>query len=972
MWLYSALSYSLGKLSELKSSASNQNQNQYSNHGHHHHSHSSNLSSASASSSLTSSNLNSSSNEYLSILEKTREMLTFISSNSFIQSLFHVGKLEDPAIYAQLVSKVAEVENKLNSSGLSNSISLHLANNKEVIDIFINFLTLTEWNNRDPTLVAAQQIKKEVKDAPVSCYDLESEVFRSLNAVLAFDAILNPANDVDVCAKQIGLVAQFNNLTLPDLFCEIMRACFIGLIDSSGEDLKWAAFTFLKVPQLFGKLNFIGTEKGSINSDLEAGLEKFLAYAPLLDLTDSRSNCDCLDLFLKELCKTDLTLEQKNKIMHLRHKDSTQKSERFIKPDQGQGGQGASLILRAEPTVTSILKTLDSDYSKNQDGLLGVLSHMVPGKSFELILNAAAATGKLKSFTHKLIKFNEFNKQASGEGGKASQTRALLFDITFLMLCHIAQNYGTDIVTSNAETKDSFFGTWCSQALSENGHYHSPDSIVANCDPNKVELLLNQFTSSDFELKTSLVKWHEVCQNAPAAVKEVLLAWQHDTLSTDEVKNILDKVKSKMCCLPVVVSAWLCSYVDILHHDKRLKPMNMLSQFMTPLSSDAHSNQASGTFGPGSATSATGSNNLSNNPSIQDQANTYYKERSTLMSSIIKKMLYDLHPPHQSKTKTPLSFVSHGLTLETPLWEIIESNFFSAHNRSWLYTKDVHTMNTLLNVGGPNWFVESLIRQLLKFEEANDLNKAVDFIFGLFHLNIEQCSLCLLINALTNLLLSEDRQEYLIEPRASALARLTVMTIYSALSEMEERKNGKIKTGIKKFTHLNDVITDFEALETNQKIFDSPLDNESSRPAKMMRRSESQTNLSILDNTPFMFSISQYQQSINLSILNEPLIKGIINLLQLFATIINDSNISQKTLFPLAFLQQLVLCTKQDSQKILQFLPFQTIIGMVKLMPSDVNYEFILAISNLQTAKARKIIARTLCQLKRAKKFSQT
>lgn len=120
--------------------------------------------------------------------------------------------------------------------------------------------------------------------------------------------------------------------------------------------------------------------------------------------------------------------------------------------------------------MTSILKTLDSDYSKNQEGLLSVLAHM-NCKNLELILCAAAATGKLLSFTSKLIKFNEFNKQASGEGGKASQTRALLFDITFLMLCYVAQHYGTDIITTNDETKDSFFSTWCTQNLVEGGRY---------------------------------------------------------------------------------------------------------------------------------------------------------------------------------------------------------------------------------------------------------------------------------------------------------------------------------------------------------------------------------------------------------------------------------------------------------------------------------------------------------------------
>ena len=49
-------------------------------------------------------------------------------------------------------------------------------------------------------------------------------------------------------------------------------------------------------------------------------------------------------------------------------------------------------------------QTLDADYSKNQDALLNVLCQLVSGKSFELILAAAAATGKLNNFALKLIR----------------------------------------------------------------------------------------------------------------------------------------------------------------------------------------------------------------------------------------------------------------------------------------------------------------------------------------------------------------------------------------------------------------------------------------------------------------------------------------------------------------------------------------------------------------------------------------
>ncbi|XP_015785637.1 mediator of RNA polymerase II transcription subunit 24 [Tetranychus urticae] len=975
-WLFSCLYHALNKITELKSVTSNQNTNQFGNLGHHHGSSYAALSgSLGASGNSSVSGTNSQLNEFISITEKSCDILSFISSSSFIKSLFHVGKMEDQSGYSQLVSKVDAVESLL-SSGPSSCFPPTLTNAKELSDVIVNFLSTTEWNNRDPTVLATEILtNRELAKGPIIHCSSPLDLFaQSCNTIIAINAILYPTNEIEALARQISLAAKFNDIPYPEVCCEIVRSCFIELVDSSstersinlredekvGEDLKWAAFTFLKVPHIFAKLDFPKMDKKTISSDLEAGFDKLLMYTPLLDLTDSRSNCDCLDLFLKELCQSEFTIEQKNAIMARRHKDSPKIKDKIIEPAPGSGGQGASLILRAEPTVTSILKTLDSDYSKNQDGLLGVLNHMVPGKSFELILNAAAATGKLKSFSIKLVKFNEFNKQINGEGGKQSQTRALLFDITFLMLCHIAQNYGTDFITQNAETKDSFFATWCAQSLPEGGKYRSSDALLLNCDPLKVDNLLSQFTSPDFELKTSLVKWHEVCLNAPAAIKEVLLAWEHGVITAENVKTIFDNVKSKMCCLPVVISAWLSAYITTLPHEERIKPMNMIQQFMTP-ASFSETTPLSGNGNNGNNGNNTpGSEGNSNN----EPTNTYYKERSMLMSNIIKKMFWDLHPTSQTKSNGVLSTVSHGLTTETVLWKLLEDIFMNAHNRSWLDQRDVYNIDTIFCVGGPNWFVEALLRLLVKFDHASELNKAVGLIYGLFHMDIEQCALSLLVNGLVGYILNENKQNALTEPKASALAKLTVMTVLAALAEAEERRSTDSKTSLKRHGYQRDVSMDFVPMEVDANKVNS-VNNTNERPNKM-RRTETTKSLNIIiEDTPFFYTMNQ--QPIDPRILNEPLTKAIADLLRLLSTIIADSVVSQRTLFPLIFLEQLIICGKQDAHKIIQFLPFQAINRLIKMMPGSLSYEFLLSISNLQTSKARKIVARALCQLKTAK-----
>lgn len=65
-----------------------------------------------------------------------------------------------------------------------------------------------------------------------------------------------------------------------------------------------------------------------------------------------------------------------------------------------------------------------------------VLSHLLYGQSFELILNADTGTGKLKAFATKLVRFNEANYQPdAGDPGKPAKVRTLQFNISFLILC---------------------------------------------------------------------------------------------------------------------------------------------------------------------------------------------------------------------------------------------------------------------------------------------------------------------------------------------------------------------------------------------------------------------------------------------------------------------------------------------------------------------------------------------------------
>ncbi|XP_052248806.1 mediator of RNA polymerase II transcription subunit 24-like [Dreissena polymorpha] len=295
---------------------------------------------------------------------------------------------------------------------------------------------------------------------------------------------------------------------------------------------------------------------------------------------------------------------------------------------------------------------------------------MLSGKSFELILNAAAAIGKLQIFLVKLKRFNEFAKQSSGESGKASQTRALLFDISFLMLAHITQIYGSELITGCSECQDTFFTQWVTRCLPEDGKYKSVD-IGMPVEPSKVDFLLSALTSGS-DIAQGPPKWHEICTNTPYAIQEVLFAWEHGSISSDNIKMILNYIKTRMLSLPVCIVAWLCSYINMLSEEARTKPLSILQQLIQPLQGDS--------------------------------LPQYYSERSYLMQPIVQKMIHDILPP-ASRRPIPQYVPANSLPAD-----VMSKTLKAVFSKGWLETERLHALKALYSLCGADWFVDRLVR----------------------------------------------------------------------------------------------------------------------------------------------------------------------------------------------------------------------------------------------------------------------
>ncbi|GFS79463.1 mediator of RNA polymerase II transcription subunit 24 [Nephila pilipes] len=894
-WLYACVYHSITKLSELKQSP-----------------------------------------EHISIMEKSFEALFYFSNSTFIKSLLYVGKFEDQSMYAQMLQKHRELDDKINQVPPATNIT------REIIE---GALSLVNSVDNLPMVPSERMSKSNNKFQILAS---------TINIMVVIDAILSPANDVSAFVNHLLLIKKLQNFKLSQLYCEIIRSCLIGIADNSGtfeDDLKWFAFTFLKLPNLIVNINAVQTDNEE--DSFEKGLDLLLNYGPLLDQVDLRSNCDSLSYLTKEFCKVKMLTEAQSNKLATRRLAETSKVSQSGAQNQGLQGQGnkslapkpptpkpnpergqasVHLVLRAEHTLKRILVSLDSDYSKIQEPLLQFLCHILPPKNFKLILAAFSATGRLNSFISKLIEYNEYNKYVSNETVKASQTRALMFDVTFLLLFYVTQYYGIEVVIGNAGKKDSFFIQWITECLSEGGKFKCPELALSRCDQENIDMLLVQFMNTEQEIKTHQVKWHEVCINAPAAAKEILLAWEHGALSTEKVKIILDHIKGQFCFLPMCISAWLCNYINVLHHQERLKPMNMLQQFIAPLSESATS--------PGESPSGSGRQT----PQMQgtDLEKNFYSQRSVLMMGIINIMMFDLHPPKQTKGKVaPL--IPHGLTVKTALGKVLDEVFHDVHSRGWLDLKSIRYFDTLLCVGGARWICDSLVRQILSYQFSKDINQAVDMIIGIFYLDIEQCALALLLHVLPFYLYSDYHQEQLAEPYGTALARLAVITTYAALQSRQCSSVSGIKAGCKRSHREVD-------------IDDTRDHTEHSRPSKIHR-----SNAELLEDTPFELQ-SLSDEHLRNTVAN-PINKAIADLMRTLLVIASDATISSRSYFPIRFLEQVVLCAKDEAHAILQFMPLGLVGLLEKKYPEEFTHELILAVSSMQSPRARKVSALSLCQL---------
>ncbi|XP_028989883.1 mediator of RNA polymerase II transcription subunit 24 isoform X2 [Betta splendens] len=772
-----------------------------------------------------------------------------------------------------------------------------------------------------------EEILSLVKSIPlmlsVQCDPPVHASFPSIHALIMLEGTMNLTGETQPLVEQLMLIKRMQRIPAPLFVMEIWKACFTGLIESpeGTEELKWTAFTFLKIPQVLLQLKkYPQGEKGQdFMEDVNIAFQYLLKLTPLLDKADQRCNCDCLGMLLQECNKLGLLSDPNTASLTSRREFAPRlktAENANIQPNPG-------LILRAEPTVTNILKTVDADHSKSPEGLLGVLGHMLSGKSLDLLLAAAAATGKLKSFARKFIKLNEFPKHISGEGSKSASVRALLFDISFLMLCHVVQTYGSEVILSDPSTGETpFFETWLQTCMPEEGKTLNPDHPCFRPEPGKVESLVTLLNNSS-EMKLVQVKWHEICLSIPAAILEILNAWEHGVLSVEAVQKITDNIKGKVCSMAICAVAWLVAHVKMLGRDEREKPQTMIKQLVTPLY---------------------GENTLQ-----------FYNERVIIMSSIMEHMCADVFQQtgtalrEKSEVQEPIPY-RNLLPAKEPIQTALSKQFQVVLRKGWVDSRALHLFESLLNMGGVFWFTKNLVKELLKETRQEWANRVVELLYSIFCLDTQQITLTLLGTILPNLLTDSAHWHSLADPPGKALAKLSV---WCALSCYSAHPKGSFSARQRKRQR--------EDIEDYNNLF--PLDD--TQPSKLMRLLSSNEDEPVALSSPGDRSMSTSLSASQLHTVNmrDPLNRVLANLFLLISSILGSKMAGPHTQFVQSFMEECVECLEQGSRRsILQFIPFTMVSELVKL-PALAKPKVILAITDLSLPLGRRVAAKAISAL---------
>ncbi|EDV50726.1 mediator of RNA polymerase II transcription subunit 24 [Drosophila erecta] len=825
------------------------------------------------------------------MLDQTCVVIDRLSQQQFLLSMLYVGCHEELEICGRIRDKYATIKGSLTNSNFTLNAPQAEQQLQQLAYIEAKHLEMQQLN-------PASTLEK------ISC---------CVQPLLAVEVLLNPCKDTSYYVAELQMLQRLKKYSNTRLFYEIIRAGFLTLsnVADTSPDTMWGAFMFFKMPHIIKQLHALQRIPGEqpppadYIPELVEALELLIEDNLLLDFMDTKCSCNMIEFLLNDWTKQQLVND-----VHVKKFASQREtaSQLLQKCDNGQQTpSNINFIKRAEVPLSGVLKTLCTN--KVQD-MVNVLCQVPVGNSFELILSVATVEGRLKTFVSRLIQCNENSKPVPGELGKMCVSRSTLFDVSFLMLTSIVQTYGSDVVLS--ERGDSFFEKWVRECMVERNKLKNPRQILALCEDSIVDELLLSFSKPEAaQLKPNNLSWQETCLNLPGVLHHVLIAWEQETLSSADVKSILDNIKRRLFSFSVCATSFLCAYMYSVKETELLKPLNMIQQFLAPLTCEELSSQENA------------------------------KERLALSYQIIRKMQHDVHPAPSTKSR----LISHS-----PLVEQFRDVWRTVVDAGHLPVRAAQSLESLLLAGGAAWLSTQLVEQLLACKYTRDMSRTMDVVFAVMHLDIEKTTEALLQYVVAPLILRRQGED-INEPQSLVLARLCVYCIISCLESRKGNATSAL-TAMKKRSRSHDE----EELAANaakvRKVIGDGSDNSSdftdTTTGAGLAALLGSSSTSELRTTPLT--------------LREPLQTSVQHIFGVFLQFVSGDELSPKAVFVYQFISLLVECGGERVAPVLRLLPNGLVQQLLKvLVTDDIKVGLISRLYDLRLQAGRLSAVSDLC-----------
>ncbi|XP_059094945.1 mediator of RNA polymerase II transcription subunit 24-like isoform X1 [Tigriopus californicus] len=841
------------------------------------------------------------------------DALTFFTQSDFGLTLLYIGRGEDRETHSQVVAAGKKVADLARQAHLFDQEPAALK---------------VELNQILTALKAPEPMRIPSPPVPMSHVG-------SLQPMLAYEALLHPTSDLVSLSRQIYAYGHGQSLSFAELAFQVLQSCLVSFSPHYQFDvIRWDAFLFWRLPTLIEQLALlmkVETAQLKTPTDLYQAFEKLLSCHTLLNAVDAGGECNIIKILLGVLGRISPRLMTETEVDDVLNGRAAKmipppepKTMTGVNPDfneyAGMPSRKIELTLKAESTMDSILMTLDTDYTKpdSMEDLLGVLAHIIQGDSADKLLGASVAIGKFPEFIRSMVKFNQQAQESQGESVKNSLLRAALFDMTFLMLIYSAQRSGSEMLQIVlAEAKGTFVEGWLRDMFIEDGnvkpiHQDSPG------ENTMVDNLLQQLHSGD--LRTQVVKWQNVCANIHLAMKEMVFASSSKMLDANSFKKMTQTLCSKLCALPVCVLTWLISYKSCVA-DSKLRMGHIIHEFLILLDQEE-------VF-------------------VSDMP--HKTERLALMRTILSRVLKDVGIVPQSasfKSQPPSLLANNSESLNIAL----KKEWIKITTLGRLEISNAYNLLELYKTGGAIWFTSVLIDELFSIVYQDQLDKWSNLLVSIFHIDLEQCTLALLLRVIPAYLTCRNKKYRLTDPHGTTVAKVLVSCLYSVLIPDHLNFKNPAKPGKKRSIAQTDWENDLPTAKMHKILGDIGEEESSATPSSSFSAlPNTHTPKSELNKDDFNGSTVSQATKFFLTVLH---------------AISQESTLTPAVHFTVKFLEQAALQGKSKSRLIFHHLNTQTILTLIKIVPELFTIGFAAQLFDNSSSTGRKNMARTICLLR--------